>query len=192
MIGKTLKDVFLSSPVTEIGTDAEFKEPPIMDGEYRWQIIQVMSEGGSMSEGKKSSSSDRDGRIVLESRESVRPENEDNISDSEGRDPDAQIEQTETLYGRGIYLSSDATLKELRNQFVDSEQLEQSEGVHFRFLRSDVPGDAIEFDTEDEILLSQIEHNLIQKRTLYIELLDSGNKLLLLYHAGMHKVYFDR
>ena len=44
----------------------------------------------------------------------------------------------------------------------------------FCFLNSDVPGDYIVIDTEDEVMLSQIEHNLVQPRTLYIECRDPG------------------
>lgn len=172
----SLEDIFLSSsPVAETGAVVEFKEPQEMDGKFRWQIIRVLSEVGS--EGRKSGLTDKDGCIVLESRESSRPASKAHNPDVDSSDRDKgvpnQQDQTEIVYRRGIYLNNDATLKDLRNQFINSEQQEQEDGVHFQFLRSDVPGDRIEIDTEDEILLSQIEDNLLQRWTIYVESIDT-------------------
>lgn len=261
--GKSLRDVFLAtSPVSEAGAAVEFKEPLEMNGKLRWQIVRVLSEGGS--EGRKSSS-------LLGSRESNRPvttrsasraeesevaqEAKERVEGSgkmvcrvqekkaestmtsqaldEGKEPRVmeerkeieakeggkesakteggkaspeggkespgaeggkesdtqtaqevevenserethQLEQTELVYRGGVYLPADATLKDLRNKFVDSEQLDCKDGLYFQFLLSDVPGDRIELDTEDEVLLCQIEGGLLQRRTLYIENIDPG------------------
>lgn len=178
--GKDPKDVFHS--VSPVG---EFQEPPVMGGKFRWQIIKILSEVGS--EGRKSELTDRDGRIVLESRESSRPDSNEGAEGSQdtGREKGTpnQQEQMEMVYGRGVYLGYDASLKDLRNHFIDLEQLEDKDG-HFQFLRSDVPGDRMEMDTEDEVLLCQIEGNLVQRRTMYIESIDPceynhGNLMLI-------------
>jgi len=79
----------------------------------------------------------------------------------------------EMIYKRGVYLDVDATMKDLRNGFIESNQLDAKDRI-FQFLKSDVPGDYIEIDTEDEVMLAQIEHNLVQPKTFYIESLDPG------------------
>lgn len=300
--GKSLKDVFFAtSPVTEKGAMVEFKEPLEMHGKFRWQIVRVLSEGGS--EGRKSDSLMESSRpvsqIQKESKEVTRsvsqakeesenqekeeasritdhevqdskgsqgsevqeekeqgskvqeegkgsqgsevqngkeqskvkeegngsqgsdvqdgkeqgsevqegkesqdskvqgsevqqeekesqaeaPGESDRVPASKGQESEtengkekdtlSQHEQTELAYNGGVYLPLDATLKDLRNKFVDSEQLQDhNDGVHFQFLLSDVPGDRIELDTEDEVLLCQIESSLVQRRTLYIETID--------------------
>ena len=274
--GKSLMDVFdATSTVSETGAAVEFKEPQEMSGKFRWQIVRVLSDGGS--EGRKTNSrleSGESNRPVSrrqqerkdvsrstsreqeentvssqmqekeeqgskvqkevtkveksgqgsenhegreESRESEvqegsqRSEGEENLgskmqeeketkaespenvtsqpqeADTEksvDKDKDAvsQHEQTELAYRRGMYLPLDATLKDLRNKFVESEQLDQKDGLHFQFLLSDVPGDRIELDTEDEVLLCQIESSLLQKRTLFIEAIDPGKCTLSGYH----------
>ncbi len=167
-----LKDVFLSSSaVSETGTAVELKEPAEMDGKLRWQIIRILSEGGS--EGRKSSS--LADRMILESRDSSPTSKALGTDRGDGPDKDTQsLDQTEMVYKRGVYLAQDASLKDLRNQFLDSEQLEKKNGLHFQFLNSDVPGDRIELDTEDEVLLCQIEDRLLQRRTMFIEYIDSG------------------
>lgn len=161
--GKSLKDVFATSPMSETGSTVEFEEPLEMDGKLRWQIIRVLSEGvkGSLVE-----------RSALESGDSSRPSSQ--TQQVEDEEDDLSSEQTELVYANGMYLSGEACLKELRNAFVDSDQLEESDGLHFQFLQSDVPGDRIELDTEDEVLLCQIEDSLVQRRTLYIECIDPG------------------
>lgn len=170
------KDVFLSSSgISETGTVAELKEPSKMEGKLRWQIIRILSEGGT--EGRKSSS--LADRMILESRDSSRPTSNPPPAQSEGASPDKDTDtssqdQTEMVYKRGVYLVPDASLKDLRNSFVETDQLDKETGLHFQFLNSDVPGDRIDVDTEDEILLCQIEDRLLQKRTMYIEHVDPG------------------
>ena len=89
------------------------------------------------------------------------------------RSESADDHMTEILYKRGVYLTLDATLKDLRNGFIELEKLENNDR-YFQLLKSDVPGDFIEIDTEDETLLSQIERRLVQPRTMYIENIDPG------------------
>lgn len=92
------------------------------------------------------------------------------------RSESADDHMTEILYKRGVYLLPDATLKDLRNGFIEIEKLENGDR-YFQLLKSDVPGDLIDIDTEDETLLSQIEHTLVQQRTMYIENIDPGMTL---------------
>lgn len=175
-----MNDFFIPSPMSETGAVMEFKEPFEISGAYRWQIVRVLSDVGS--EGRKSDLTDRDGGITLDSRESSRPVSKTPNPEPDGSDKDRDIqshqdeEQTEMVYRGGIYLTADASLKDLRNQFINSEQLEEGDGLHFQFLKSDVPGDRIELDTEDEVLLCQIEESLLQKRTMYIETIDPGKE----------------
>lgn len=161
--GKRLKDVFATSPVSEVGSAVEFEEPLEMAGKLRWQMIRVLCEGTKGNSVQE--------RSALESGGSSRPSSQPQQVEEE---EDLSSQQTELVYPNGVYLSAEASLKDLRNEFVDSDQLEDSDGLHFQFLRSDVPGDRIELDTEDEVLLCQIEDSLVQKRTLYIECIDPG------------------
>lgn len=93
---------------------------------------------------------------------------------------DEDDHMTEILYKRGIYLAPDATLKDLRNSFIEQEKLERNDCC-FQLLKSDVPGDFIEIDTEEEVLLSQIEHSMVQPRTMYIEDIDPGTCVYITY-----------
>lgn len=79
----------------------------------------------------------------------------------------------EIVYRKGIYLNSDATLKDLRNGFIDSGQLDKDD-VYFKFLNSDIPGDYILIDDEEETLLTKLEPNLLFPRSVFIELVDKS------------------
>lgn len=261
--GKSLMDVFAAtSPVSETGAAVEFKEPLEMNGKFRWQIVRVLSDGGSegrktssrlessdsnrpkeffrsTSQGKEESkessqmekkegegskvqkegsqvekegpnSEDLTGpqesetqsseRQVQEEKETPAEEPEKVTSQAQELEPDtdesvdkekdavSQHEQTELTYRRGVYLPLDATLKDLRNKFVESGQLDQKDGIHFQFLLSDVPGDRIELDTEDDVLLCQIESSLLQKRTLFIEAIDPSERQLYIAQWLLTKV----
>lgn len=165
-----------NSSVGGTGEMAELEEPPEMQGKFRWQVIGVVSEDVSTSEEKRAMAISEE-----ESGESSREKNRDDptegLSSKETKTltEDLGEEDTETVYRRGVYLGSDATLKDLRNQFLDTAQLEPQK-LHFHFLKSDVPGDKIEIDTEDEVYLSQLEGTLIQHRTLYIEHTEPSKK----------------
>ena len=117
-----------------------------------------------------------------------------------------------TYYKRGVYLDRDATLKDLRNAFLDSGtythtpepahtslglgrcthaplhppshllppplptssgQLEEDNRL-FQFLKSDVPGDTVAIETEEETFLSELEPNLVEPRTIFFQLLEHG------------------
>ena len=150
---------------------AEFKEPPQLNGKQRWQIIQVLfknDEKGSRPQVRVKSKSETKSKVnwQIASEEGLG----DKHAVSAGDDNDTF---TEVYYKKGIYLHPDATLKDLRNAFIDSNQLDAEDRM-FCFLNSDVPRDYIVIDTEDEVMLSQIEHNLVQPRTLYIECRDPG------------------
>ena len=95
----------------------------------------------------------------------------------ESRTESEDDHMTEVVYKRGVYLPPDATLKDLRNGFIEMENLEYNDR-YFHLLKSDVPGDRIDIDTEDEVLLNQIEHTLVQQRTVYIENVDPGKLIL--------------
>ena len=74
-------------------------------------------------------------------------------------------------YKMGVYLEDSSTLKDLRNTFIDSGQLE-AESQFFKFLYSDLPGDYVEIDSEEGKTLSSLA-----SRTVYIEAVDSGKHL---------------
>jgi hypothetical protein len=143
--------------------DSEEKESDIKEEEKSQES--AVQEDGEKPQGPKDLKSEES-----RTRQSVVETPEENAG-KEGDSMTHQHEQTELAY-RAMYLPSGATLKDLRNMFVESEQLDKKNGLHFQFLLSDVPGDKIELDTEDEVLLSQIESRLVQKRTLYIETID--------------------
>ena len=166
-----------------------------MNGKMRWQIIQVFSDSladdnernavileeeatpasrvafklGGTEEDLTKQNEASDSEIHVES-DRLEEESEDWHYE---QPPSVNTEMSEMLYERGVYLDRDATLKDLRNSFIASEQLDSPDHI-FQFLSSDVPGDFILIDTEDEIALAQIEHNLVQNRTLYIEAIDPG------------------
>ena len=144
---------------------AEFKEPSQLNGMQRWQIIQLLfkNEKGSRLQVSVKPKSETKSKVKwqIASEEVL----EDKHATSASDDNDTF---TEVYYKQGVYLHPDATLKDLRNAFIDSNQLDAEDRM-FCFLNSDVPGDYIVIDTEDEVMLSQIEHNLVQPRTLYIE-----------------------
>ena len=100
----------------------------------------------------------------------------------ESRTESEDDHMTEIVYKRGVYLVPDATLKDLRNSFIEQEKFELNER-YFHLLKSNVPGDVIEIDTEDEVLLSQIEHTMVQSRTMYIENIDPGIYVCTYSHA---------
>ena len=101
-------------------------------------------------------------------------------NDAKSRTESEDDHMTEIVYKRGVYLAPNATLKDLRNGFIEYENLESNDR-HFQLLKSDVPGDFVDIDTEDEVLLSQIEHTMVQPRTVYIENIDAGTCLMNLH-----------
>ena len=172
--GSDLKDMF---PKQKDSTE-DFQEPPELNGKLRWQIVQVLATKEEEQEARKVSFSIGDSKPEL--RGSVGSDMEHEASDklpSHQMSHSDDEQMTEVVYKRGIYLSTNATLKDLRNAFIDSRQIEPEERM-FQFLNSDVLGDSITIDTEDEVLLEQIEHRLVQHRTVYIETLAPGKIIL--------------
>ena len=201
LVGSKLKEMFRGQEERS----GDFKEPPEMNGKIRWQIVQIFSDSLADNDERNPEILEeevrRASKVVFElgaTEENLTKQDETcgsemesdrrDIDDREDRhvkhSPSINTGISEMLYDRGVYLGLDATLKDLRNDFIESEQLDSAEQT-FQFLNSDVPGDFIPIDTEDEVMLTQIEHNLVQNRTLYIEAIDPGKNILLLY-TGMY------
>jgi len=172
--GSKLKDIFPKQNDEQVN----FKEPPQLNGKQRWQIIQLLPEKDEREAGSRPP-------VELETPSPPKAEKKDpkteNTASEAGLDEgqansvsdDNETITIEMIYKRGVYLDVDATMKDLRNGFIESNQLDAKDRI-FQFLKSDVPGDYIEIDTEDEVMLAQIEHNLVQPKTFYIESLDPG------------------
>ena len=69
-----------------------------------------------------------------------------------------------------MYLAPSKSLKDLRNAFLDSGQVDGQE-LFFQFLRGDTPGEVIPIDTEEETELSSLAH-----RTVHIEAISKGEQ----------------
>ncbi len=196
--GAKLKDMFVKH-----GRDGQegFKEPPVLNGRQRWQIIKLLSkdiDDQSVQKGKEVDRSTSASKVTFKLGES-QPEvlqasstsalNPDEEEDGDGEGELARQRSsstgqgsmekvTEMTYQCGVYLDTDATLKDLRNAFLDSNQLDTGDRF-FRFLQSDIPGDCIDIEMEDEVMLAQIEGRLVQPWTLYIEALEGGSSIYL-------------
>ena len=172
--GSKLKDIFQKQNDEQV----EFKEPQKLNGNQRWEIIQLLPENDER-EAVSRPPVDLETPSPLKAKEEGSKTKEDIAPQAEldERQANSVSDDNETMievvYKRGVYLRADATLKDLRNGFVDSNQLDAKDRI-FQFLKSDVPGDYIEIDTEDEVMLAQIEHNLVQPNTIYIESLEQG------------------
>ena len=60
-----------------------------------------------------------------------------------------KLTSEEYFYKRGVYLDMmNATLKDLRNGFIDTGQLDQQANKYFQFLISDLPGDIVHIDND--------------------------------------------
>ena len=170
--------------------EEEFKEPPMIHGKQRWQIILLQQEkqmehGSSTNEGRDDlgaeSSTQAVSKVEFTLADSTveligEPSNTDMALTERNREFDREGSSTrvvEVIYRKGVYLSESASLKDLRNAFIDSKQLDSKDHA-FQFLCSDVPGDAFLIETENETLLHQIEHSLLDKRTVYIEVINPG------------------
>lgn len=115
-----------------------------MSSKFRWQVIQLLSID------KDTSTHDPE----------LEKELDKYVNDSE--------EFEEVVFLKGIYLEPTATLKELRNDFIDSNQLE-GDHLYFQFLLSDTPGDIVIIDDEEELQLKRFE---AQERTVYTQSVD--------------------
>lgn len=166
----------------------KFKEPPVLNGKQRWQIIQLLKEENASrnkvdqpgddssknaaSDVRLTSASSTDELLAGSSTDVIQREKEK--SKEEGREDGASARVVEIVYQKGVYLPEDASLKDLRNAFIDSRQLDSSDGAAFQFLHADVPGEAFLIDVEEDTLLSQIHDSLADKQTVYIETINLG------------------
>ena len=166
-----------------------FKEPEQnISGEMRWQIIQLVVEETSSS-AQSTTKEEVKTRMVKEkhivdvhieatSRESPstpkveeKETRETHSSDTERSRQSSNARVSEIVYNCGVYLAPTKTLKDLRNAFLDSGQVDKKE-LFFQFLRGDTPGDLIPIDTEEEIELSSLEPTT--NRTMHIEAISKG------------------
>ena len=164
-----------SSPVS-----SEHRHKLQTDASQRRDSSKEKKEGKSRDElNSGSSEGNRERGVEFERAAGKREEREGDLSPLAAfeRSPQSKAgddTMIEEIFKRGVYLKPDSTLKELRNSFIDSIQLDSNDCT-FRFLRSDVPGDFIDIDTEDKTLLSQIQHSLVLPATLYIESIVPGD-----------------
>ena len=127
---------------TSAGTDiGEFKEPDEIGGKVRWQIIQLYPSDQSSEHSLSNSSQTEDDDV------------------------------TEVVYRQGVYMTWEDTLCDLRNAFIETNQLDP-EDLLFLFLQSDVLGEYIEIDSENALCLGRLNYPVIESRTLYIESVD--------------------
>ena len=127
---------------TSAGTDiGEFKEPDEIDGKVRWQIIQLYPSDQSSEHSLSNSSQTEDDDV------------------------------TEVVYRQGVYMTWEDTLCDLRNAFIETNQLDP-EDMLFLFLQSDVLGEYIEIDSENTLCLGRLNYPVIESKTLYIESVD--------------------
>jgi hypothetical protein len=187
--GKELKELF---PQKEADEDL-FQEPSQAHTKLRWQVVQVVSQemGCVALETTHKGESDNESELFPSKVSfSFQAENQENMNEpkdkksmedeaqdatggsgglvSEGQGEDRAVM---IVYRRGVYLNPDATLKDLRNSFLDSGQLE-GKNRFFEFLMSDVPGDTIAIETEPETYLSKLESDFAEPRTIHFQLMD--------------------
>lgn len=183
--GRNLTDLFGK-------LSGEFVEPEEMNGKRRWQIIQLIPESTKANSRIRSPS-----RPAMSKQESPHQQqsiemqlladktpgsNDDNGNTSPSQQRRSESPQdgiVELVYRRGMYMSNEATLKDLRNKFIESCQAEE-ENRFFQFLCSDVPGDYIPIDAEEETKLTHLQssNSLVQPQTLYMEQLEDGKDVL--------------
>ena len=171
----------------------EFKEPPVLNDKQRWQIIQLLKEENTnqskadqprddnsekaASDVKLAAASSTD-KLLAESTTGSSTDVAQREQSKEGRREDGgSVRIVEIVYQKGVYLPEDGSLKDLRNAFIDSNQMDSSGSHAFQFLHADVPGDAFLIDVEEDTLLSQICNSLTDKRTVYIETINPGLRI---------------
>uniref|UniRef100_A0A1X7V0T6 MYND-type domain-containing protein n=1 Tax=Amphimedon queenslandica TaxID=400682 RepID=A0A1X7V0T6_AMPQE len=147
---------------SETGEVGQFKEPEKIGSKLRWQIIKLIP----VEKPKKSETQKEDDDSTSENELQLCLEESDEFE--------------EEIYLKGVYLEPTSTLKDLRNNFIDSNQLETSD-VYFQFLNSDTPGDLVQIDNEEEIKLERFEE---REKTLYIQAIDKNAIILELCVCG--------
>ncbi len=179
-----LSDLFSSGSPAD-----EFREPEQIGIKRRWQIIQLLSSTGPSITHSPTTEELKAKHLkegLTEKTDRMKAESGIEVESMDGYESDSSVIQRnetpqsiqsdrfqEIVYRKGIYLDKNATLKELRNGFIDSCQLDEG-NMFFQFLNSDLPGDSIPIDNEEEIFLSKLEPNLLIPKTMYIEPVSSS------------------
>ena len=173
LTGVALKDLFSKDSNVD-----EFKEPELIGTKQRWQIIQIIPSSTPTSTTSPTLMMDSKDEEEMKEKEKLNVESGIEIESITSADETPEIYPTPASmvtqvyqiiqYKKGVYMDRNASLKDLRNAFVDSKQLDDS-NVYFQFLHSDTSGDYIAIDNEEETLLSSLEPNLQTPRTVYIE-----------------------
>ena len=184
--GKTLNDLF-----SKDSSFHDFKEPEQIGTKRRWQIVQILpslepsvniettlSTPAEPVKTQKINKITEEDKLKVES--GIEIESIDGDKELEQREDNKSVTSSspsdayqEIAYKKGIYLDTNATLKDLRNGFIDSAQID-SHNRFFQFLNSDMPDDCIPIDNEEDTLLSRLEPNLISPKTMYIETVDNS------------------
>ena len=184
LLGKDLTDLFSSGTSVE-----DFKEPEQIGIKRRWQIIQIIPTSTEPSSIPRSPLPTTERLMpkqsidLQEAGENLKVESGIEVESIDGDEFEQRAQTPETmqhsdgyqevLYRKGIYLDSNATLKDLRNGFINSDQIDHKNRF-FQFLNSDMPGDSIPIDNEEDVLLSKLESNLLSPKTIYIEPVNSS------------------
>ena len=173
LTGVALKDLFSKDSNVD-----EFKEPELIGTKQRWQIIQIIPSSTPTPTTSPTLMMDSKDEEEMKEKEKLNVESGIEIESITSADETPEIYPTPASmvtqvyqiiqYKKGVYMDRNASLKDLRNAFVDSKQLDDS-NVYFQFLHSDTSGDYIAIDNEEETLLSSLEPNLQTPRTVYIE-----------------------
>ena len=169
-----------------------------MNGKLRWQIIQLTdsSKEDTPTKGKKdpaASLPQKSGTDRAKKGEELPAEEGEELPSKEGEELPSKEGNgegmEEVVYRRGVYLGPGATLRDLRNGFVDTHQT-ASEHRMFLFLRSDILGDQYDISSETGTHLTNIRGSLVQPQTMYIESLARSAFGLLLVTFRGQKGYF--
>ena len=141
----------------------EFKEPPTINGRLRWQIVQLTDttkEDTPIKGWMKDPSTGQPQQPVAEAGK----EGEEGVA----REGSKEEGMEEMVYRRGVYLDPNATLRDLRNGFVETRQTSLEHRM-FLFLRSDILGDHFDISSEEGTRLAHIQGSLVQPQTMYIQ-----------------------
>ena len=93
-----------------------FQEPEHSHRKFRWQLVQVEEVGGRGGEGKEVEEGGEADEVEEERK--VEEEGEEEEEEEEGGSEGEQA--VLVYYKRGVYLNSNATLKDLREGFLDT------------------------------------------------------------------------
>jgi hypothetical protein len=151
---KLITDKYLTESSDDIV--GKFREPESLGEKQRWQIIQLKPINNKP-------------RPLAYDECSLHSELKVSYSDNTD-------EFEEIIYTKGVYLDKSASLKDLRNCFIESKQLE-SNLLYFQFLHSDTPGDLVSIDDEEEMKVSNLPSN---EQTIYIQSIDESKYYIIL------------